>query len=513
MISGALLFSNSNDSRKNYSRTQISLEQYAENILEICKNKNFRPACYDEEIPKLMDKISMEDAFRVTGIIQSLDSAYPYCHVLAHRLAAKEINKDPSKWKSVATRAPIGMCSNGGIHGAFQERFRKESLTPEEVKKIKPELMDLCEKRPGWNPSNLDKGACYHALGHLLMYLTGADIKASLKLCDEIGIKPDSEEVQQTCYDGAFMQIFQPLEPEDFDLLSGKEIKPGELTDFCGSFGGKQRSSCWSEGWPLVRQDIMTPEGLVEYCSNDILQDQDSKDRCLISVSYAIIVQMKFNMDSFKKFCSLLPESVSDKCFSAGATRLISTDYKNASQATAFCASIDIERDRDVCYSKLLEYALYSFYPGSEESTTLCDSLPKDWKAKCAPNSQSSPQLEVCLDAAEKLTCWRNFLNKVLEEKGLGAAFDVLAKLYDTEPVFASECHSYTHELGEKAYAIFSKNGNLEMTPKASYCGYGFYHGFVETLLHSEGSIKQAQEFCSLADKQLSSYGKKTRAV
>lgn len=115
-----------------------------------------------------------------------------------------------------------------------------------------------------------------------------------------------------------------------------------------------------------------------------------------------------------------------------------------------------------------------------------------------------------CLDTAEKYNCWRDILNGTLEQQGLSASFDILAKLYDTEPDFIAECHGFTHELGEESYKLYSKYKSLEMTPKASYCGYGFYHGFVETLLHSGAPIKEAAEFCAYADQQLSAYGEKT---
>lgn len=115
-----------------------------------------------------------------------------------------------------------------------------------------------------------------------------------------------------------------------------------------------------------------------------------------------------------------------------------------------------------------------------------------------------------CPDGSEKYECWRQILDETLEQKGLVASFDILEELYETEPEFASECHSYTHELGERSYKLFSIHKDIEMTEKASYCGYGFYHGFVETLLHSGAPIKEAQDFCLYADKQLSAYGSKT---
>ncbi len=364
--------------------SDLLLTTFATKIIDVCDKERYHPACYDREIPKLMEDISMEDAFKVTAIIQAKDSAYPFCHVLAHTLTGIEVDKDPSKWKDVAIRAPTDMCSNGGLHGAFQQRFRAENMSPEQIEEIKPELETVCEKRMGWDPTSLERGACYHALGHLTMYLTKADAQASVKLCDEIGLKIGGN-IIQSCYDGVFMQIFQPLEPEDFALIEGMDIKinAGNLQDFCGQFHGKQRASCWAEGWPLFREKVITPKGLNEYCGNDFLEDNESKERCYTGEFYMIMVELKFDMSKYKNFCSELPASVSGLCVNAGATRLITTDYRYFSKAADFCSSVNRVGDKNGCYAKIVEYALYNFHSDSKESKALCNTLPENWRNKC----------------------------------------------------------------------------------------------------------------------------------
>ncbi|MBX9765211.1 hypothetical protein K2X83_01060, partial [Patescibacteria group bacterium] len=107
-----------------------NLERLAEKVIATCSKESYPPTCYDEEIPRLMDTgLSMEEAFQVTTVIQNKVSDYFYCHVLGHNLSAKETAKDPSKWTEVVARCPVGMCSNGCLHGAAQERFRAESLS------------------------------------------------------------------------------------------------------------------------------------------------------------------------------------------------------------------------------------------------------------------------------------------------------------------------------------------------------------------------------------------------
>ncbi|PIT90972.1 hypothetical protein COU17_02885, partial [Candidatus Kaiserbacteria bacterium CG10_big_fil_rev_8_21_14_0_10_49_17] len=139
-----LLSFSENASQKSY------FKQHAQDIVAKCATAEYRPACYDAAIPKLMDEgMSMEDAFEVTRAVQDIDDMYFYCHVLGHYLAEKETAKDPLRWKDVVARAPSGICSNGAIHGAFQARFKAETLPDASVDELKKELTGVCEPREG----------------------------------------------------------------------------------------------------------------------------------------------------------------------------------------------------------------------------------------------------------------------------------------------------------------------------------------------------------------------------
>lgn len=358
----------------------LSLKQYADKVLAECAESRYRPGCYDKQIPKLMDHISMEDAFKVTAIVQSQDSSYPYCHVLAHELSAREVIKDPSKWKDVVTRCPSGMCSNGCIHGGFQERFRAETFTEEKIETMKPELANLCEAKENWRPTGLEQASCYHALGHLTMYLTEADIKKSVLLCDEFGTKSDGRNFKHVCYDGAFMQIFQPLEPEDFSLIKGKEVTRATLDNFCSQFKGEQFGSCRSESWPLFREDLKKPAGLVKFCSETIPSEVN---RCYNAIIYVLSSQFGLNTEKIVDYCSGLPSSRQGQCFANGASRMIEVDYGNIQKAVGLCTEANKYDKTDACFKELLMYSSYNYHVGSSEFFKVCEAFPEPWKTKC----------------------------------------------------------------------------------------------------------------------------------
>lgn len=106
-------------------------------------------------------------------------------------------------------------------------------------------------------------------------------------------------------------------------------------------------------------------------------------------------------------------------------------------------------------------------------------------------------------EESERVSCFEKLLDIKLSREGIDPAFDLIAELYKSEPNFAQTCHALTHKIGEKAYQQFRSGNNFQLSPKTSYCSYGFYHGFMETLLIKTGDISEAGRFCEYVDQQL----------
>jgi hypothetical protein len=117
---------------------------------------------------------------------------------------------------------------------------------------------------------------------------------------------------------------------------------------------------------------------------------------------------------------------------------------------------------------------------------------------------QSSERCSTLNQFSSKLQCWEDLIDSALNEKnGLDKSFDIIANLYNKDPEFTSNCHSFVHKLGDKAYFLYSGNQSFQLSNNSSTCGYGFYHGFMETLLTKGVNIKQAGNFCEWAGKQV----------
>jgi hypothetical protein len=369
---------------QNLLKSQTDFSTEAKKIVGICTQEEKRDACYDREIPLLMDRgFSMEDAFEVTIIVQQLDRSYQYCHVLGHYLSAKETAKDPEKWKDVVARAPLGVCSNGAVHGAFQERFRTESMIDRSLDEIEAELDGVCEPREGWQPTRMGQATCVHALGHLTMYVTEANINDSLALCSRLFPEPERDGVQQLCFDGAFMQIYQPLEPEDFALIEGKEIKSiEESKKFCTNFEGQARGSCISESWPLYRSSLDNPETLPTICDQANF-DSWQHERCMSGVFYVSMAQANLSVEWASDFCPKMTKDYRGMCFGNSASRLIEVDSRNIDKAISLCEFADTVGSGKDCFNELLKYSGYTFLVGSPEFYELCEGLPDDLSQQC----------------------------------------------------------------------------------------------------------------------------------
>lgn len=104
---------------------------------------------------------------------------------------------------------------------------------------------------------------------------------------------------------------------------------------------------------------------------------------------------------------------------------------------------------------------------------------------------------------SEARRCWEDSLRRIIAADGIDAAFEELAHLFEAEPAFAVECHSYAHLIGQAAYEQFSRERAFPVTPKTTYCGYGFYHGVMEAMLASTGNLTEARKFCLYMDTAL----------
>ena len=376
-----------------------NLQKLADLVEKNCLTSSWKPACYDQEVPKLMPRISMEDAFKVVKLIQNQDQRYIYCHVVAHKLSFQEAAKNRDAWKDVITRCPTSFCNNGCLHGALMERFNNEVLTDAQIALIKSDLADVCEPRGQWHPVEMERSMCYHGLGHMYMFITDANLAKSLALCEFTGKKEDGRNYIQTCSQGVFMILYQPLEPEDSALV--KNIAPknkAERDKLCKPYSGLYWQSCMVESWPLFRDKVMVrynndlnanPKELASACS--YAKNSEVELNCYQTwfsiLAVELLIDHEDPKNEFHKYfqmCSDLPSSIKEQCFTFGAFRLVQIDpiayYQKALKLCEAAASYGFDKP---CYERLIQVSTYFYSRGTPQFTEYCQGFPVSWREQC----------------------------------------------------------------------------------------------------------------------------------
>ena len=324
----------------------------------------------------------MEQAFEVTREIQKEDPLYVYCHVLGHNISARETKKDPSKWIDVIARCPTTMCNNGCMHGAMMQRFQSDRLTDAQTEKLIPDIANACEPRGSWHPREVERSMCYHGLGHLFMYVTNADLNKSSSLCERVGKKDDGRTYVQTCTQGVFMEISQPLEPEDIALVAHITPKKEQVTAFCNSFSGERKIACHNESWMLIRTDLENPKRAVSFCS--FSNNQVDQSKCygtVLSYLTVLFVIDQKDISKLEHYCNSLPGMHKPECFGFAAARLVQIDPNLMPAALDVCRRA--AASAPACFKALAEFGTQSFLAGSVELKKYCDMLPSSLSKTC----------------------------------------------------------------------------------------------------------------------------------
>lgn len=363
-----------------------SSEGLASSIVSECANAPYRPFCYEEKVPQLIDNLTTVEIFDVVRLIRKKDPEYLFCHVLAHKIGENEVKRDPDAWLDALALAPEdGLCSNGYAHGAILARFNSEVFNDKELREVEDKLSIACESRAGWNPTDLQKAICYHGLGHVLVHLTNAEVDRALRTCERIAVKEDGRDYRRVCHEGVYMQFFQPLEPEDYALIDQLAIKPNRenIESFCHEYSSSEAEFgvCWREAWPFFTEELKSGEGIMKYCG--FLKDQNQNRSCLITAFTINGRQNLANEEKMAQVCSALPKMHQGSCFARGANAFIEEDQGMIPDGVAFCSLAEDNDAKNECFGFLAKLSSFNLRAGSVAYETLCSTLPVQWQNTC----------------------------------------------------------------------------------------------------------------------------------
>lgn len=356
----------------------------AETVVEKCATAGDKVKCYEDEVPNLYPGLGVEEIFDVVRHVRELDPEYQFCHVLGHGLGELVVAEDPRNWIDAIPFNPRdGLCSNGFIHGVIGGRFRAEVLDNETLEKHIPDFSRACEPRDNWSPSALDQAMCYHGMGHLYMFITDADLPNALSLCERTaGGGGSRQDFRRVCREGVFMQIYQPLEPDDFLLIERMAVQPTKETvrKFCARYQRDEyEGACLRESWPFFREEIIDGTGIGEFCSD---QPNAEEETACYQSAFAILGRMSLgDTDNILRACGEVPESQQPLCYESGAQAVLEENRDDVSVAIGLCERTP-EEHRAPCLQSLVSKVNFNF-AATEQAKNFCDSLPPDMRNGC----------------------------------------------------------------------------------------------------------------------------------
>lgn len=438
------------------------IKNLPKNILKNCQSLNAKSdklQCWEDLIASTLKNKDINGAFEIVEKLYKEDEVFvANCHDFVHLIGEKTYLLFSQK-KDFKLSAKTSYCGYGFYH-AFMEALVNDENDLEKAR----QFCNWAERKLQGQNADV-KGACFHGIGHGVAdnhdqkFWDNEDdlVDRPLTLCQQVA--PDKTLLNR-CSSGVFNVLAL--------AYNGNKLK-------------------------INSQD---PLWFCRQLKKDIF-----KKTCYEEMNTALFILTK---KDFIKAASFL-EAVEEDEFALSGIRSLAGVF-GMSQVQNGDFEKFVENCRKI-QTRLKLNCLKGFAAGLMEGGSPSKEHVKAFKF-CQDSSLKEEEKEVCLDEVLRLSSisdpsrqqrWQDEIESTLNSKGLDQAFILMDKLFKEEPLFASDCHGFTHLLGEKAYELFSENQKFNLPDKTSYCGYGFYHGFMEKLLHSGGGLDQARSFCKYA--------------
>ncbi len=362
--------------------TPTTVESAAAVALATCKETQNKEACYEKAIAPLYPELTVTEIFDVIRLVRAQDRGFQFCHLLAHQLGEEAVAENPDRWTDVVPlNPPDGMCSNGFIHGAVIGRFRDDTLEGEKLVRAMEDFSMACEARDDWHPTELDRAICYHGMGHLYTFITDAKLQEATEICEKTTVHGDRD-YRRVCREGVFMQIYQPVEPDDFDLIELLPEKPTKenYRRLCSIYQRpEERGACMREAWPLFRAEIFDKNDAGFFCKGQ--PNKEEEDACYDALTSIIGRLSLNNPEKLEKTCLGLPEGRQEMCFSRAALAALEEDRGAVQEALGVCNAAPTPIATG-CARFIAQRAQFIF-GNSEARASFCKALPTEVQPDC----------------------------------------------------------------------------------------------------------------------------------
>lgn len=305
----------------------------------------------------------------------SSDEKNIWCHETMHYMGWRAfiVEEDVAK----AFLHSTDLCDSGMYHGIVEEYLREHGLQGNIEDTVKHVCEDSLAQYPGVNEGVMS--LCYHGLGHGLMYITTADLPASLNYCDLL-----DKEHRDACYGGVFMEyaVSKAVGP-----LS--DTQKNDLSDFsyCQKLSSDQRASCLSR---QGSNNIIVTGGDVKAAMKLCLaiEGEDNQTGCFIGVGTNNPGPSRSPVEASQQCKGALEVSTSsyESCINGSVGFIMQMERGITNGAMDFC-SVALESMKSYCYRRI-GTTLRAWTTTEDERLSLCNTLPlQEAKESCKQGS------------------------------------------------------------------------------------------------------------------------------
>ncbi len=352
-----------------------------ESAVAKCKELPDWRNCYGYKLAEYLKKDDLEYSIEVLNRVEDVDPKTQNCHIIAHKLAAAEMEKDPEKWGEIVKRVDQSFCNYGFIHGVIEARARFESEFEVNPKSIE-EICSIISK------SSRIRGAdqsCGHIMGHVILADKEGDIAKSIEVCGKI-----KQKLQYQCKSGIFMENFTRDNlvahgSGEFVPWDEKTIKSQE--EICLSQKeSTSASACWYETSHLYNDKYQfQPEKVYQECQK--APTELYRKECYMHSVQTLAEKPNASAQYLLSLCEpFIDNGHYYECEGVIIGGYIGSSLRRVGRTFDYCSTVP-EKFKSYCYQKI--GSLLGMHVDKKEVAKYCSKSPSEYQKRCNSPSKN----------------------------------------------------------------------------------------------------------------------------
>ncbi len=322
---------------------------------ELAAGKCLRTLAFDTS-----NELSTTDLEKTLSAMQS-EPERSGCHEFLHYAGWSLYDK--TKDFSSAFNTATELCDNGMRHGVA-ERFAADAAPGQDATGLVKASGAACDSRTAVGV----RAACFHGIGHALMFVTDRDMSRSLSLCDEV-----PPPYRMACDAGVYMEVLltKHVEQDGSEIPEApKELFVKNMMDACALSTPAQQKTCFRYLGGAYFLAYSGKQSSFDGCGS---VDASHRGDCFWGLA-STFVSPGFTIAESARACELsrkFGDAAYRDCVDGGITDVVNQSHDDTGQVVEYCEHV-LPAGRDHCYKTAMEN-LALWYENEAAYRHLCD--------------------------------------------------------------------------------------------------------------------------------------------